>query len=221
MAWMGAARIGLWNPSTRPSRRVIHPIRPKPTVSTAHTSTSLRLATTKSGTTFGKAASKPLRDTHITSPSPYIPLVVIDHSSGSIKIWHANTVPLGGHIQLRAAERVYCFVLYRETNEAEVEFDNGVVVVLTLGRDEPSYSMDPSGKLVYTRGSEVLASTLQIAAEDATPKARIFRYHRANLGQYSYPPMPPYVSLIGCSSLSLKCILLSCGETKYAPTMVC
>ena len=44
---------------------------------------SLRPATTKSsksGTTFRKVASKPLRDTHLTSPSPYIPLVVTDHS---------------------------------------------------------------------------------------------------------------------------------------------
>ena len=54
-----------------------------------------------------------------------------------------------------------------------VGFDDGVVV-LKLGRDEPSYSMDPSGKLIYTRGSEVLTSTLQTAAEDATPEgARI------------------------------------------------
>ena len=54
-----------------------------------------------------------------------------------------------------------------------VGFDDGVVV-LKLGRDEPSYSMDPSGKLVYTRGSEVLTSTLQTAVEDTTPEgARI------------------------------------------------
>ena len=123
-----------------------------------------------------------MRDTHLTSPSPYIPLVVTDHSLRFHHDLAREYSPLGGHIQLRAAERVYCVKLYRETNEAEVEFDNGVVVVLTLGQDEPSYSMDPSGKLVYTRGSEVLTSTLQIAAEGATPKTRIFRYHRANLG---------------------------------------
>jgi coatomer subunit beta' len=50
-------------------------------------------------------------------------------------------------------------VPYRGTNEVAVKFDDGVVV-LKLGRDEPSYSMDPSGKLVHTRGSEVLTSTL-------------------------------------------------------------
>ena len=54
-----------------------------------------------------------------------------------------------------------------------VGFDDGLVV-LALVRDEPSYSMDLSGKLVYTRSSEVLTSTLQTAVEDATPEgARI------------------------------------------------
>ena len=90
----------------------------------------------------------------------------------------------------------------------------GLVVVLTPDRDDPSYSMDPSGKLVYTRSSEVLTSIPQIAAEGAMPKAHTFRYHHANLGQYRYPPIPSYIPLMGGSSLSLECILLSRGETK-------
>jgi len=50
-----------------------------------------------------------------------------------------------------------------------VGFGDGVVV-LKKGRDESSYPVDPSGKLVYTRSSEVLTSTLQTAAENATLK---------------------------------------------------
>ena len=52
------------------------------------------------------------------------------------------------------ARGAWYVVLQREVNEVEVGFDDGVVV-LKLGRDEPSYSMDPSGNLVYTRGNEV------------------------------------------------------------------
>ena len=89
-----------------------------------------------------------------------------------------------------------------------------LVVVLTLGRDELSYWKDLSGKLVDTRGSEVLTSIPQITAEGATPKAHTFRYSRANLGQYRYPPMTSCIPLMGVSSLSLECILLSRGETK-------
>ena len=88
------------------------------------------------------------------------------------------------------------------------------LVLLTPDRDELPYSMDPSGKLVYTRSSEVLTSTPQIAAEDPTPKAHAFRHYRADLGQHRSPPMTSYIPLMGGLSLSLECILLSRGETK-------
>jgi coatomer subunit beta' len=61
-------------------------------------------------------------------------------------------------------------VLHWETNEVAVRF-YGSVTVLKLGQDAPSYSMDPSGQPVYTRGSEVLTFPLQTAVEDATPEA--------------------------------------------------
>ena len=105
-----------------------------------------------------------------------------------------------------------------ETNQVTVRFGDGLVV-LKLGRDEPSYSMDPSGKLVYSRGSEVLTSTLQTAAEVLPPKAHAFRYHRVSLGQQRYTPMPSYIPLMGTSSLSsemenISSILLARGGTR-------
>lgn len=44
--------------------------------------------------------------------------------------------------------------------------------VVNLGRDEPYYSIEPSGKLVYTRIAEVLSANLQGAAEDKTPEGQ-------------------------------------------------
>jgi len=81
-------------------------------------------------------------------------------------------------------ERASCVVLHRETNEVAVGFGDGVVV-LKLGRDEPSYSMDPFGKLVYSHGSEVL---FKLPRRALPPKAHAFRYHRVNLGQQRYTP---------------------------------
>jgi len=54
-----------------------------------------------------------------------------------------------------------------------------------------------------------------MAAEDATPKTHAFRYQRATLGQLRYMPMPLYILPKGGSSLLLRCILLSRGETRY------
>ena len=36
---------------------------------------------------------------------------------------------------------------------------------MQLGRDEPTFSMDPSGKLIYTRNSEVLLANLQTISD--------------------------------------------------------
>jgi coatomer subunit beta' len=35
-----------------------------------------------------------------------------------------------------------------------------------LGRDEPTFSMDPSGKFVYTRNQQVLSGNLQMIQDD-------------------------------------------------------
>ena len=72
-----------------------------------------------------------------------------------------NSVPSGEHTQLRARARVVRRVAPGdEVAEVAVGLDGGVVV-LKLGQDEPSYSMHPSGKLIYTRASEVLTFILQ------------------------------------------------------------
>jgi hypothetical protein len=106
-------------------------------------------------------------------------------------------------------------VLHQGTNKVAVGFDDDVVV-LKLRRDEPSYSMDPLAKLVYTRGSEVLIFALRTASKDVTPE---FRYHRTNLGQQRYTPMPLYIHPIGGSLLSsgmesISSILLLRGGTR-------
>ncbi len=59
-----------------------------------------------------------------------------------------------------ALERSWCVALRKDANEVAVGFDEGVVVI-KLGRDEPTLSMDPSGKLIYTRNHDVLSGNLQ------------------------------------------------------------
>jgi len=87
--------------------------------------------------------------------------------------WHDQDLELG-HIPTReryALERTWCIAIRPQGNEVAVGYDEGVVVV-KLGRDEPSFSMDPSGKLVYTRNTEVLSANLQGAEDDETPEGQ-------------------------------------------------
>ena len=79
-------------------------------------------------------------------------------------MWNSGTYRLENTLSY-SLERAWCVALRRDANEVAVGFDEGVVVV-KLGRDEPVFSMDPSGKLIYTRNTDVLSANLQVGQED-------------------------------------------------------
>ncbi|KAH7343226.1 coatomer protein [Rhizoctonia solani] len=98
---------------------------------------------------------------------PLLPVIVSGSEDGTVKIWHANTYRLENTLSY-SLERAWCVGYKRNSNDVAVGFDEGVVVV-KLGREEPSFSMDQSGKLVFARNNEVLGANLQTAQEDPTP----------------------------------------------------
>ncbi|KIJ69714.1 hypothetical protein HYDPIDRAFT_120671 [Hydnomerulius pinastri MD-312] len=101
---------------------------------------------------------------HTNNPSfavfhPGLPIIISGSEDGTVKIWNSNTYRLENTLSY-ALERAWCVSLRKDANEVAVGFDEGIVVI-KLGRDEPTYSMDPSGKLIYTRNQQVLSSNLQ------------------------------------------------------------
>ncbi|KAF9477857.1 coatomer protein [Pholiota conissans] len=102
---------------------------------------------------------------------PNLPIIISGSEDGTIKIWNSGTYRVENTISY-ALERAWCVSLRKDANEVAVGFDDGVVVI-KLGRDEPTLSMDPSGKLIYTRNHDVLSGNLQTvsAPTDDTPGA--------------------------------------------------
>ncbi|KAF8226697.1 hypothetical protein L208DRAFT_1380098 [Tricholoma matsutake] len=76
------------------------------------------------------------------------------------------TIPRVKNTLSYALEQAWCVVLQRDANEVAVSFDEGIVVI-KLGWDEPTFSMDPSGKLIYTHNHNVLSGNLQMIFEDS------------------------------------------------------
>ncbi|CAE7224546.1 unnamed protein product [Rhizoctonia solani] len=101
---------------------------------------------------------------------PLLPVIVSGSEDGTVKIWHANTYRLENTLSY-SLERAWCVGYKRNSNDVAVGFDEGVVVV-KLGREEPSFSMDQSGKIVFARNNEVLGANLQAAQEDPTPEGQ-------------------------------------------------
>ncbi|KAI0690264.1 coatomer beta [Cytidiella melzeri] len=90
---------------------------------------------------------------------PTLPLIISGGEDGTVKLWNSGTYRLENTLSY-ALERAWCVALRKSTNEVAVGYDEGVIVV-KLGRDEPSFSMDPTGKLIYTRTNSVLSANVQ------------------------------------------------------------
>ncbi|KAG6370261.1 hypothetical protein JVT61DRAFT_12205 [Boletus reticuloceps] len=85
---------------------------------------------------------------------------------GTVEIWNSNMYRSENTLGY-ALESAWCVVLRRDANEVAVEFDEGIVAI-KLDLDEPMFSMDPTGKLIYTCNQLVLSGNVQSLAEDTT-----------------------------------------------------
>ncbi|KAL6307108.1 coatomer beta [Sparassis latifolia] len=95
---------------------------------------------------------------------PNLPIIISGGEDGTVKIWNSGTYRLENTLSY-ALERAWCIAIRKTSNEIAVGYDEGIVVI-KLGRDEPTYSMDPSGKLIYTHNNEVLSANLQTIQDD-------------------------------------------------------
>ncbi|KAJ3482906.1 hypothetical protein NLI96_g6658 [Meripilus lineatus] len=90
---------------------------------------------------------------------PNLPIIISGGEDGTVKLWNSGTYRLENTLSY-ALERAWCISLRKSVNEIAVGYDEGSVIV-KLGRDEPTYSMDPTGKLIYTHNNEVLSANVQ------------------------------------------------------------
>jgi coatomer subunit beta' len=89
---------------------------------------------------------------------PRLPLIISGGEDGTVKLWNSGTYRLENTLGY-ALERAWCMALRAAGNDAAFGYDEGVVTI-ALGRDEPAFSMDGAGKLVYTRTLDVLAANV-------------------------------------------------------------
>jgi coatomer subunit beta' len=92
---------------------------------------------------------------------PVLPLIISGSEDGTVKLWHSNTYRLESTLDY-GLERAWCVAYRKAGNDIALGFDEGAVVI-KLGKEEPSVSMDGSGKVVWAKGAEVLSANLGAA----------------------------------------------------------
>ncbi|CRG86808.1 Coatomer subunit beta'-2 [Talaromyces islandicus] len=100
---------------------------------------------------------------------PELPVIISGSEDGTIKVWHANTYRLEQSLNY-GLERAWCVSYQRGRQGIAMGFDDGAVVV-KMGREEPAVSMDGSGKIIFSRHSEVVSTVIKGGEElkDGSP----------------------------------------------------
>ncbi|GAA5995723.1 hypothetical protein JCM5350_008110 [Sporobolomyces pararoseus] len=111
---------------------------------------------------------------------PSLPILVSGSEDGTVKIWHSSTYRLENTLDY-GLERAWCVAYAKKGNDVAFGFDEGAVVV-KIGREEPSVSMDSAGKVVYARNAEVLTVALQSAADETIPDGQQLSVAARELG---------------------------------------
>ncbi|KAH3667213.1 hypothetical protein OGAPHI_002862 [Ogataea philodendri] len=90
---------------------------------------------------------------------PELPLIISGSEDASIKIWNSNTYKLEKSLNY-SMERAWCVAASQKSTLIAVGFDTGHVVV-KLGDDKPLLSMDPMGKIIYSKHTDIYNSVIK------------------------------------------------------------
>ncbi|KAF9195876.1 hypothetical protein BGZ50_003137 [Haplosporangium sp. Z 11] len=95
---------------------------------------------------------------------PDLPIIISGSEDGSVKIWHANTYRLENTLNY-GLNRAWTCAYQRSTNNVALGFDLGSVVI-KLGREEPTVSMDSSGKIIWAKQNDIQTANVKASVGD-------------------------------------------------------
>lgn len=117
---------------------------------------------------------------------PELPLVVSGSEDGTVRFWNANTFKLEKSVNY-GLDRVWCVAVLARSNLVAVGCDCGYVAV-KLGNEEPLFSMDPAGKLLYARNADVFQTALRALAADSVRDGEVVPLQARELGSVDVYP---------------------------------
>jgi coatomer subunit beta' len=98
-----------------------------------------------------------------TAFHPELPVILTGSEDGTVRLWHSSTYRLESTLNY-GMERVWCFATMKGMNDVAIGYDEGSAVI-KLGREEPAMSMDNSGKIIWSKHSEMQQANLKGLAD--------------------------------------------------------
>ncbi|ODV96815.1 hypothetical protein PACTADRAFT_65370 [Pachysolen tannophilus NRRL Y-2460] len=111
---------------------------------------------------------------------PELPLIISGSEDATIKIWNANTYKLEKSLNY-GMERAWCVASRKGSNLIAFGFDAGNVV-LQMGNEEPALSMDPTGKIIWSKQSDIYTSVIKQSDTVSVEDGEIIPLPKKELG---------------------------------------
>lgn len=117
---------------------------------------------------------------------PELPLIVSGSEDGTVRFWNSNTFKLEKSVNY-GLERVWCVSVLHRSNLVAVGCDSGYVAI-KLGNEEPLFSMDNNGKLIYAKNSDVYQLVIKPLSTDGVKDGEALSLQQKDLGTVEVYP---------------------------------
>lgn len=111
---------------------------------------------------------------------PELPLIISGSEDGTVRFWDASTFKLIKTVNY-GLDRVWCVSTLLKSNLIALGCDAGYVGV-KLGNEEPMFSMDGNGKLIYAKNSEVFQTIIRPTSSEGLKDGEVLPLQQKELG---------------------------------------
>lgn len=90
---------------------------------------------------------------------PELPIIISGSEDSTVKVWNARSYKLEQSLNY-GMERAWCVCAKPQSNLVAIGYETGSLV-LRMGSDKPTVSMDQTGKLVWSKHLEAFSATIR------------------------------------------------------------
>ncbi len=117
---------------------------------------------------------------------PELPLIISGSEDATIKIWNSNTYKLEKTLNYRM-ERAWCVATRPNSSLLAVGFDTGYIVI-QLGNDKPLLSMDPMGKIISCKHTDVYHAVIKTSDIKDISDGQVIPISQREMGNMEFYP---------------------------------
>lgn len=115
-----------------------------------------------------------------------LPLIISGSEDGTVRFWDSNTFKLVKTVNYNL-DRVWCVSVLQKSNLIALGCDAGYVGV-KIGNEEPMFSMDTNGKLIYAKNSEVFQTLIRPTSSEGLKDGEVLPLQQKELGTIELYP---------------------------------